>query len=224
MIVLPIFYFLTSTILFGWRLRGALQRQRALGWPAADATLPPGAITFPPARKDMFRNVTYYQAALSEPYVFYARGERYFGRQLAPNRRVVTEDEAQALLKRMGPKRRYRIRFNPDNPTENYLTLGYDRARYWELGLYAAIGTGLPFTVLAGRLGWLGLWLSGSLVVLLLLYVPIFVMMLYYCFNDERPLGRLLVEVGREDDGLADLGGLPVARLADTSRINRKKI
>ena len=166
----------------------------------------------------MFRNVTYYHAALSEPYVFYARGERYIGRQLAPNRRVVTEDEAQALLKRMRPKRRYRIRFNPDNPTENYLTLGYDRVRYLELTLYLLIAVVLPFAWLAGRLGSFRLWLSGALEVLLLLYGPILGIILYYWFNDERPLGNLLVEVCRKDDGLTDLGGLTVDRVADKSQ------
>ena len=218
MIVLPMIYFLISTMIIGWRLRGAWRRQRALGWPVADATLPPEAIFLPPARKDAFRNVSYYRAELDKSYVFYARGERYTGRRLAPNLRVVTEDEARAFLKDLGNRRRFRIYFNPDDPNESYLTLGYNRMHYLEISLYLLLGGALPFTLLAGLLGWLGFWLSGAFIIELLLYVPIFSIMAYYWFNDERPLGRLLVEVGREEDSLADLGGLPVARVADKLR------
>ena len=141
--------------LVGWRfirrVRQERRRQRALTWPRAGAVLTGDEDALVPAVTNKHGDVLFYHARLAEPYVFYARGERQTGQQLAPELERLNPEEARLFLRELGKHRSYRVCYDPQHPERSYLTVGRHLISNRTLLLYAGFGVLLP-----GVLLWIG--------------------------------------------------------------------
>ena len=134
--------------LVGWRfvrrVRQERRRQRALTWPRAGAVLTGDSDALVPAVTDKHGDVLFYHARLAEPYVFYARGERQTGQQLAPELERLNPEEAKLFLRELGKHRSYRVCYDPQYPERSYFTVGRHLISNRTLLLYAVFGVLLP--------------------------------------------------------------------------------
>ncbi|PPK88225.1 hypothetical protein CLV84_1190 [Neolewinella xylanilytica] len=187
---LSMLLFVLSVLYLVWIFRRESRHQRTLGWPQAPATLAEGPDRLCTGYRDAFRYVNYYRAELEQPYVFYARGARYTGNRLAPGMRYITESDASLFLRELGQSRRYNVVFNPDNPTDNYLTGGTEIMGYLELFLLATVGIVLPYMIYASP-AWRGI-LTGEMMILLLLFVPVLALISYHSAKPPVQLAQRL--------------------------------
>ncbi|CAH1001493.1 hypothetical protein LEM8419_02396 [Neolewinella maritima] len=138
--------------LVAWRfVRRATQearRQRALTWPRATAVLNPETAGLEPAAANRLGDVLFYRARLREPYVFYARGERFTGHRLAPELERLNPEETKLFLRALQQHARYQICYDPNDPEHNYLTVGRHLLSNRSLLLYAVFGLALPACLL----------------------------------------------------------------------------
>ncbi|PPK88226.1 hypothetical protein CLV84_1191 [Neolewinella xylanilytica] len=187
-----------SSVRFVRRARQEANRQRVLTWPRAVAVLPEGEDRLGTAEANHLGETTFYKAELERSYVFYARGEKYSGKRLAPKLDLLNVDEAKVFLKGLSQCRKYEVYFNPDRPEENYLTIGKPILGYGKLWLFLVYGLLLP-----GVLLWFGtegpdtqklvvLFVVAVVVVLLLLVV-------YFLAQPVFDLGKLLLPVTSTD-------------------------
>jgi hypothetical protein len=201
-------------VLVAWRfyrrVRQESHRQRTLTWPRATAELGEND-RLPPASRDQNGNVIFYRAELSEDYTFYARGEKYSGKQLAPGLTQLNAEQAKLFLAELGKHRRYEICYNPHDPNENFLTVGKPILTNSHLLLYGLLGVGLPLAlyVFHTTLSANETLLYGGLLVL----ASLLVVACYFLFKSVYNLGKLLLPTPPTDellDSLAEREGVMV--------------
>ena len=146
--VLAILLFTLVTLRFVRRAFQEGRRQRVLTWPRAVAQLEEGEDRLPGISADRFGDTTFYQAELMVPYTFYARGQRYTGNRLAPRLTQLNASEQQLFLRDLATARKYFVHFNPDDPTENYLTIGQSLLSYGKMMGYLLYGLAVPLALL----------------------------------------------------------------------------
>ena len=146
--VLAILLFTLVTLRFVRRAFQEGRRQQVLTWPRAVAQLEEGEDRLPGISADRFGDTTFYQAELMVPYTFYARGQRYTGNRLAPRLTQLNASEQKLLLRDLGKARKYFVYFNPDDPTENYLTIGQSLLSYGKMIGYLIYGLAVPLALL----------------------------------------------------------------------------
>ncbi|MGB3798523.1 MAG: hypothetical protein WA952_01840 [Lewinella sp.] len=193
--------FMLSTLYLVWILKREIRHQRTLGWPRAPAVLADGPDRLPLGYHDNFRTVQYYRAELENPYVFYARGKRYTGHRLAPGLGQISQADAVPFLKQLARYRRYHVVFNPDDPTDNYLTEGKEVMGYLEVLLLSVVGIVLPYIVLFSFTNWENL--EGAARILTLFYLPIFALVFYLRSKPPLQLAQRL-EVAPDTDSGAE--------------------
>ncbi len=176
-----------------------VKHQRTLGWPQAPARLSDGPDRLPLRYRNIFQNVRYYRAELEHPYVFYARGVRYTGNRLAPGKRQLSESDASTFLKELAKHRRYRVYFNPDDPTDNYLTAGTEVMAYLEVFMLATVGIVLPYIISCSP--FFRQNLSGREVIILLLVVPVITVFSYHSARPPFQLAQRLNPMSESDIG-----------------------
>jgi membrane protein implicated in regulation of membrane protease activity len=177
---------LLLVLLVGWRFlrrfRQETRRQHILTWPRATAELAGAEDELVIAARDRHGVPIFYRAELNAPYTFYARGEKYSGERLAPELRRFNPAEAKVFLSALGRQRRYEVTYNPQDPAENYLTVGRPLLTNGKLLVFALIGVAVPLGLLA-----LPFWLDGLVVFVVALFVAC-----YYTFQPVYDLGKLL--------------------------------
>lgn len=192
------------------------QRQRTLTWPRTTARLGESGDALKVSARDAMGVPIFYRAELVSPYTFYARGQRYTGDRLAPELERLNPAEAKLFLRGLSQHRSFEICYNPDDPTDNYLTVGKQLLRNRQLVMYVLVGVVLP-AALALRLVW-GQWFSMplSLFLMLLFGFFFFFVALYYSLQATPDLGALLIPTpappareAQENDLLASLEGRP---------------
>ena len=185
-------------------VRRALQeagRQRVLTWPRATAVLPAERPDLVAATADANGDTVFYYARLQQPYTFYARGQRYNGDRLAPRLEKVNGLERDLFLKGLRKHGKFAVYFNPDDPRENYLTVGQPLLTYGKQFLYTAYGLLLPaFLWWFGTDGFphserLDILTSAGVIITLLLLV------IYWLALPPFDLSKLLVPARQEDLG-----------------------
>ena len=154
--MLTLILFALVAVRFVRRAFQEARRQRVLTWPRAVAQLPEGEDRLPGLSTDRFGETTFYRAELVKPYTFYARGQRYTGKRLAPRLQRLNAEEQHLFLRELAKQRKYEVFFNPDDPTDNYLTVGTPLLTYGKLFFYLTYGLGIP-------LGLVYLFVSGAL-------------------------------------------------------------
>ncbi|WP_116126632.1 hypothetical protein [Lewinella sp. IMCC34183] len=231
--ILAALLFALCAVRFFRRARQEARRQRTLTWPRATATLTEDTDTLEVASVDRFDHPTFYRAELTESYVFYARGQRFTGRRLAPGLDRLNASEAGLFLKELAKHRTYEVQFDPRNPEDNYLTVGNELLNYGKQIMYLLYGTGLPalFIYLGGNSG--GTPGATFIFVCLLLLGPALLAALYFSVKPLFNLGSLLLPVVQDqpgspesrpgDDLLDSLARRPTAPAAPPQKIARKE-
>ena len=176
-------------------------RQRVLTWPQATALLPTETPDLVAATADANGDTVFFYARLQQPYTFYARGQRYTGDRLAPRLEKVNGLERDLFLKGLRRHGKFAVYFNPDDPRENYLTVGQPLLTYGKQFLYVAYGLLLPaFLWWFGTDGFqhskrLDILASAGVIITLLLLV------IYWLALPPFDLSKLLVPARQEDLG-----------------------
>ena len=199
--LLGVTLFLLFVLRFVRRAHQEGGRQRVLTWPQATAVLSTERPDLAPATADEYGDTVFYHARLQQPYTFYARGQRYTGDRLAPRLEKVNGLERDLFLKGLRRHEKFAVYFNPDDPRENYLTVGQPLLTYGKQLLYLAYGLLLP-----AFLWWFGtdgfphserldiLALAGVIITLLL-------QVIYWLALPSFDLSKLLVPARQEDLG-----------------------
>ena len=143
-LTIALLLFLLVALRFVRRVRQEGRRQRALTWPRATAVLTGQHDSLAVTAKTHLGVPIFYAARLEQPYTFYARGERHTGDRLAPELERLNPAEAKTFLQRLATHRRYEICYDPNDPENNYLTVGKDLLGNRHLLLYAILGVQLP--------------------------------------------------------------------------------
>jgi hypothetical protein len=196
--------FLLTAWRFQRRYRQEARRQRTLTWPRATAELAGETDELVIAARDRHGAPIFYHAELSVAYTFYARGEKFTGKALAPELCRFNPAEAKIFLRSLAKQRRYEVCYNPRDPGENYLTVGRPLLTNGKLLVYALVGIafpgGLSQLVTTDLLPNTVLLLSGLLLGLVLLLVAC-----YYTFQPVYDLGKLLQPTPPADELLDSL-------------------
>lgn len=180
------------------RARQEARRQRALTWPRATAALSGEPDALKVASVNHFKQPTRYHAELTEPYVFYARGERFTGHRLAPGLKRLTPADAGRFLRQLAEHRRYAVHFDPDDPRDNYLTVGNKLMTYGKQIMYLLFGVALPLAlVFLGQTSDMGPTAT-ALFLPILFFVPAIVAGVYFSAKRTGDLGSLLLPAYRE--------------------------
>ena len=147
-IVLAVFLFLVVGLRFVRRYRQEVRRQRALTWPRATAVLEDEPDELQVESHDGVGTPVFFRAQLRREYVFYARGQRFTGNQLAPELQRLNRAEAESFLNRLNRHRSYQVCYDPNEPSRNYLTVGRQLLGNGHLLLYATLGLAAPIVLL----------------------------------------------------------------------------
>ena len=197
--VLALGIFTLTAFRFVRRARQEGRRQRVLTWPRATAVLAEGENDLVAATADRYGETVFYRAELKQPYTFYARGERYTGSLLAPRLNQLNGSERKLFLRGLEQSRKFLVYFNPDDPHENYLTVGPSILTYGKEVAYVLAGVVYPIL-----LGWfasprfpptyrLEVLMQGGLLIAALLLA------LYFLVLPPYDLGKLLTPVTGEE-------------------------
>ncbi len=199
--IAALFLFALSVLRFVRRATQEGRRQQVLTWPRATAVLEEGEDDLVPAAANRFGETTFYHAKLQRPYTFYARGERYTGKKLAPRLDWLNGSERAVFIKELHRCRKFEVYFNPDDPEENYLTVGKPILSYGKEIVYALYGLVFP-TVL----WWFAadsfphtrttdiLAIAGFIIALLLLVI-------YFLVQPIANPGKFLIPVSEKEAG-----------------------
>ena len=146
--VLALLLFTLIVVRFVRRALQEGQRQRVLTWPRGVAHLEEGLDRLPGTSANRSGQTTFYRAELAVPYTFYARGQRHTGSRLAPRLTQLNASEEKLFLRDLAKARKYYVHFNPDDPTENYLTIGQSLLTYGKMTGYLLYGLAAPLALL----------------------------------------------------------------------------
>jgi hypothetical protein len=131
--------------LFRNQFRREGQRQRSIRWPKAAAVFRQRFNRLPSAEGATEGQSVQYRPRFPEQYVFFAKGEHHSGEEImpAPPSTIAPEHEQQ-LLESLAEHRVFYVRFNADNPAENYLSAGFAGLTWPRVLLYAYLVVGFP--------------------------------------------------------------------------------
>lgn len=136
---------LVALVLLRNQFRREAQRQRAIRWPKAAAVFQQRFDRLPSAEGATQGEAMQYRPRFPESYVFYVKGSNYRGRAIMPAPPSALEPEYEReLMEELAEHRVFYVRFNTEDPSENYLTAGFAGLTWPRVILYAYLVVGFP--------------------------------------------------------------------------------
>lgn len=152
-------YIFLPLLLFGlvvWRFRqrynAEFLRQRQITWPEAKPAFGVGALQL---RKERGEEKKYFVSELEENYHLFTHGERFKGNRLLPELVMVKEGDQKEINQALNEKREtLMVKFNPDDPTDNMLSVGHPGLGWSKVLIYALFGVLIPTFMLYSIIAW----------------------------------------------------------------------
>ena len=153
-------YIFFPLILFGlvvWRFRqrynAEFMRQRQITWPEAKPAFGVGKLR---VRKERGEEKKYYVSELDENYHLYTHGQRFTGKRLLPEAVMIKKGEQLAINNALNDKREtLMVKFNPDDPSDNMLSVGHPGLGWSKVLVYALFGVLIPVFMLYSIFAWM---------------------------------------------------------------------
>jgi hypothetical protein len=138
----PIVLFLLVVFRFRRRFNAEFERQQQITWPSVPARFSTDRLELEIAP---LTEAMPYSSWLAHGYEFYTHGDRFVGKQLLPEEQLLDKTAGTALnLELNTRKAELAVRYDPADPTRNFLAVGHSGLSWGKVIIYAFFGVVLP--------------------------------------------------------------------------------